>query len=126
MNRCASRRLASSSLLSWHKSPSKIRSASSSSERRRNNIQHSVCGPGSTRRTGGGGRDRANPPRTLRVLKYRLRGRSDGQLHVHAQVTKTLHQSVGNTFFVALVEVGVAEILIDTAGAQDVENNDQD
>ena len=64
--------------------------------------------------------------RPLRVLKYRLRGRSDGQLHVHAQVTKTLHQSVGNTFFVALVEVGVAEILIDTAGAQDVENNDQD
>src|SRR5262249_14759568 len=61
----------------------------------------------------------------LRVLKYQLWSRSGGQLHVHAQVAKTLDESVGNTFLVALVEVCLAKILVDTAGAQDVENDDQ-
>src|SRR6267154_1467651 len=42
------------SLLLRHSPVRSMRSASSNSERRRNRSQHRFCGPGSTRRTGGG------------------------------------------------------------------------
>ncbi len=46
-------------------------------------------------------------------------------LHSHAQVTETLKQPLSDTRSVALIEIGLAEILIDATVAQEVVGNDQ-
>ena len=52
MKRCAGRRLVVNSPLRRHRSVRSTRSASSSSQRRRNSNQHRVCGPDKMRSTG--------------------------------------------------------------------------